>query len=290
MPLPLLLVAGVAAGGSGSGLLIRAKRQISSDKRRYEAEKASFERMQQHYRSTYERTQSRLERLGRKKAEATRTLGNAARLIKRAKVKQRDLFEAVEVTPQDINAWKGASVTIQGTLEGLSSSATSGALTAMGVYGLVSTFGTASTGTAIGTLSGAAAKKATLAWLGGKAVAAGGGGMAVGTVTLGTLAAGPALLTGGFFATHKAAKVAKEVDRCIGEMRKAKKQMEMHLTFLRGVWQRADEIEDAVSQVNQTLKELLATADPQNQEDVFRVAKFAKRLGELLDAPIVDET
>lgn len=45
---------------------------------------------------------------------------------------------------------------------------------------VATTFGTASTGTAISALSGAAATNAALAWLGGGAVAAGGGGMAAG--------------------------------------------------------------------------------------------------------------
>jgi hypothetical protein len=36
-----------------------------------------------------------------------------------------------------------------------------------GVYGLAALMGTAGTGTAIGTLSGAAASRATLAWIGG---------------------------------------------------------------------------------------------------------------------------
>ena len=49
---------------------------------------------------------------------------------------------------------------------------------------LVSAFGTASTGTAIATLSGAAATNATLAALGGGAISAGGGGMAVGAMVL----------------------------------------------------------------------------------------------------------
>lgn len=49
---------------------------------------------------------------------------------------------------------------------------------------VATTFGTASTGTAISTLSGAAATNAALAWLGGGAVAAGGGGMASGTAFL----------------------------------------------------------------------------------------------------------
>ena len=53
-----------------------------------------------------------------------------------------------------------------------------------GALGLVSLFGTAGTGTAIASLSGAAATNATLAWVGGLV----GGGMAAGTLLTGGLA------------------------------------------------------------------------------------------------------
>lgn len=59
--------------------------------------------------------------------------------------------------------------------------ATMGPTAAMGV---ATTFGVASTGTAISALSGAAANSAALAWLGGGALAAGGGGMAAGSTFL----------------------------------------------------------------------------------------------------------
>jgi len=49
---------------------------------------------------------------------------------------------------------------------------------------VATTFGTASTGVAISTLSGAAAESAALAWLGGGALSAGGGGMAAGSAFL----------------------------------------------------------------------------------------------------------
>ncbi len=50
--------------------------------------------------------------------------------------------------------------------------------------GIATTFGVASTGTAISALSGAAATNAALAWLGGGALAVGGGGMAAGEAFL----------------------------------------------------------------------------------------------------------
>lgn len=50
--------------------------------------------------------------------------------------------------------------------------------------GIATTFGVASTGTAISALSGAAATNAALAWLGGGAIATGGGGMVAGKALL----------------------------------------------------------------------------------------------------------
>lgn len=93
---------------------------------------------------------------------------------------------------------------------------TMGPTVAMGV---ATTFGAASTGTAISALSGAAATNAALAWLGGGALAAGGGGMAAGNAFLamagpiGWAIAGAALLTSGifFWKNHKNKKHIEEV-------------------------------------------------------------------------------
>ena len=81
---------------------------------------------------------------------------------------------------------------------------------------IATTFGTASTGTAISTLSGAAATKAALAWLGGGALSAGGGGIAAGNALLalsgpvGWSIAGATLLTSILLFTSKRTKLNKE--------------------------------------------------------------------------------
>jgi len=83
---------------------------------------------------------------------------------------------------------------------------------------IATTFGTASTGVAISTLSGAAATTSALAWLGGGTIAAGGGGMAAGTALLGAFGpigwaiGGAALAGGGLWANSKNKKVAKEAE------------------------------------------------------------------------------
>ena len=53
-----------------------------------------------------------------------------------------------------------------------------------GAMWVATTWGTAGTGTAISSLSGAAASKAAMAWLGGGTIASGGGGMAAGAMVL----------------------------------------------------------------------------------------------------------
>jgi len=79
-------------------------------------------------------------------------------------------------------------------------------------YGAVGVLGTASTGTAIGGLSGAAATNATLAWFGGGALTAGGGGMALGTTILGSIVAAPLLFVAADFANNHYTKKLKQSD------------------------------------------------------------------------------
>ena len=91
---------------------------------------------------------------------------------------------------------------------------------------VATTFGTASTGTAISTLSGAAATKAALAWLGGGALSAGGGGMAAGNALLamagpiGWTIAGATLLTSIVLFSRKKTKLNKQKNEEIENVKK----------------------------------------------------------------------
>ena len=81
---------------------------------------------------------------------------------------------------------------------------------------VATTFGTASTGVAISSLTGAAASNAALAWLGGGALAAGGGGTAAGSALLamagpvGWTIAGATLLSSILLFNSKRAKLNKQ--------------------------------------------------------------------------------
>lgn len=91
---------------------------------------------------------------------------------------------------------------------------------------VATTFGTASTGTAISSLSGAAATNAALAWLGGGAVAANGGGMAAGSAFLamagpiGWTIAGATLLSSIVLFAKKRTKLNAEKNEEIEQVKK----------------------------------------------------------------------
>lgn len=120
--------------------------------------------------------------------------------LKKVRLNWKNQAEKIEKDYKEAEV-KGAGAGAAGVGVGMAV-VTMGPTVAMGV---ATTFGVASTGTAISTLSGAAATNAALAWLGGGALAAGGGGMAAGEAFL-TLAgpvgwaiAGVTLLASGLF-------------------------------------------------------------------------------------------
>ena len=96
---------------------------------------------------------------------------------------------------------------------------------------LATTFGMASTGAAISTLSGAAATNAVLAWIGGGAIAAGGGGVALGSTILGLMGpvgwgvAGISIISGGLWQRSKNNKI-------IADYQKATKEYQYHRNIL----------------------------------------------------------
>ena len=114
-------------------------------------------------------------------------------------IDQKDFEELTELTTFSLSLAQGGVTGIAG-----------GALTALGAYSAATTFATASTGTAIASLSGAAASNATLAFFGGGSLATGGLGMAGGTLVLGGLVAGPALLVMGIITGSKAGKTLQD--------------------------------------------------------------------------------
>lgn len=140
---------------------------------------------------------------------------------------------------------------------GVTGGVTSGALAAFGAYNGVMALGTASTGTAISTLSGAAATNATLAWLGGGSLAAGGYGIAGGTMVLGAVVAGPAMLIAGWYIGAKASKDLDDAKSNIAQAKAFKADVDNTITAVDGITKLAIQLKDLFHQVRTEAKKTL---------------------------------
>lgn len=117
---------------------------------------------------------------------------------------------------------------------------------------IATTFGTASTGTAIASLSGAAATNAALAWLGGGALAAGGGGMAAGEFFLalagpiGWGLAGALGLAGGLLAIQNNKKAAEKAEAKLCEIKPKIADLERKLQELINLYTETEKLLPAI--------------------------------------------
>ena len=162
------------------------------------------------------------------------TLANTPKKLNKAIADYASEYRTFDHTVDEI------SRQVEETNEAFGKTSGSGALAGVGVAAIApsaamafaTTFGTASTGAAISSLSGAAATNAALAWLGGGAAAAGGGGMAAGNTLLAL--AGPigwgiggiALVGSGFMMNKKCLENANEAI-------KARKEIEVNAANLK---------------------------------------------------------
>lgn len=103
------------------------------------------------------------------------------------------LDHSFSFSQKDLKELEVSVVSVKNILKNSVEAGATGAISAGAAYSVVAAFGAASTGTLMSTISGVAASNATLAWLGGGALAVGGGGIALGTIVLGGIAIVPAV-------------------------------------------------------------------------------------------------
>lgn len=292
MPLPLIPLA--IAGGvvllTGGGLTISAQARIKKAKANYQAAYADYKSNYEAYKKYHAGTEAILQRLGRSRVDGMTVVREAIAFIKKARLVNPNIISDAEIDAENMER---LDQTYGNILKDLGIGAGSvaggaglGALTALGAYGLVGALGTASTGAAIGGLSGAAAGSATLAWLGGGALAAGGLGIAGGTAVLGGIFAAPAVIAFGVFRQVKAGKVEKESQERIQRLELEKAKVDRERAKRRAARQRAGEVSKTIRELTSQLKAVLQEAS-NTAEDVYRVVQLAKALRAAIDEPVI---
>lgn len=213
MPLPLIIAGAVGAGLYGAAKSVGA----AIDSSNAEDINRSAHRVVREIDGLLDKartiTNEQLEELGKKKYGAVtvnlKKFVEQYSQLKNVELLQRGDIDRLVVGDFDDQAMQEIRNDIsmlESSALGLGAGAAAGAMTAFGAYSGTMLLASASTGTAISALSGVAATNATLAWLGGGSLAAGGMGMAGGMMVLGGVVAGPALAIFGSILSNSASE------------------------------------------------------------------------------------
>lgn len=268
MPLPLILgvVAGIAgATGVGSGIHGGVKMKKANDmmKSATEIQEAALNRFEKVNTSTTKM----MDALGTQELNILSGFKNFSDIIE--KIQNRPEFkeynrEDVKLPKYDAEELKEVSIGAGLLVGGLGGAAvgTAGGFAAAGATtAAVMALGTASTGTAIASLSGAAATNATLAALGGGAIAAGGGGMALGSVMLSAATLGVGLLVGGIIFGVTGNKLSNKADVAYNQASKTERDVNMICGHLTKLEISAREFKKTLTSVESAYKERLQILD-----------------------------
>lgn len=258
------------------------------------------ERAVSHLKAEWEATQKLAQVYGQLQLDVKRcTVGRFVAFIER--IGQRGshsdkqfLKELQGISVEQIKEYKAAALEAEQFVKGGVMAIGAAAAAGQGVVGLVGLFGTASTGTAIAGLSGAAAWNATLAWLGGGSLAAGGGGMALGTLVLGGITVGPALAIGGFVLASQGEKALTTAREYQAKVNTELAKIDAAKNFLQQVKRRITELSELVEVLNNRAVAGLDELESQPFErkrdagKFQQVALFVKALAEIMKTPVLD--
>ena len=229
-----------------------------------------------------------------------RTIGRFVNFIERntgkANVSEKEFLEGLDgISVQQIEEYKTAAMEAQQFFMGGAQAIGAAAAGYGGAMSLATSVGVASTGAAISGLSGAAAWNATLAWLGGGSLAAGGGGMALGSLVLGGITVGPAVLIGGFVLAGEGEKALTQARNYEAEVNTAIAKIDTAKDFIQQVRRRIIELKSLLESLNDrtvlSLNELesLPSFDKDRDASKFQqVALIVKALAEIMKTPVLD--
>jgi hypothetical protein len=223
------------------------------------------------------------------------------------KEKEYEILGKIDIKPEQINELESVEMNASNALGTV---AASGSLAAVALTGVpsavtwgVGAFATASTGTAISSLSGAAATNATLAWLGGGSIAAGGGGMAAGATVLAGITYASmgvlALASAGLISSAYYSKKYTEATQYLESVKEYRSKLHLGWELMNRINQRARELKSITLELQGRIENSLLYLEPliydfQNTDEYYlqtfqECAIMVKAMSELSQTPIMDE-
>lgn len=309
MAIPIWAFIGVSALAKGAAEFVKASINNNKAKENNESAEKIVERAKKQLDKARENTDTSIKNLGKRKIEI---LNENIKIfvdefekinnIELSKSKGLDELGKIiidENSFKELKDLQNMATTIAG---GLVAGTAGGALAGFGAYSATS-LALASTGTPIATLSGIAAKNATLAFFGGGSIVSGGLGMKAGAIILGGLVTGPALAIMGVIVNAKARENYDISCINLSEARKYREEMSKLTTLSVAIRKRADMFNRFLLRLDCIFTPLvhkMSTIISQNgndyrtysDEDKKTVAEAVSIVGAIkaiLDTPILDE-
>ena len=264
MPLPVIIgaaaavagLAGVGTGIHGATKMKKANDTMKSADSRHKENLAKFE-------DQNKTTSGDMDKLGSLELEILKSFETFTDVFER--IQNRPEFKEYQINGVNIPKYDGeelkkVSIGAGVLLGGIGGAAlgTAGGFAAAGATtAAVMALGTASTGTAIASLSGVAATNATLAALGGGAIAAGGGGIALGTTILGAATLGVGLLVGGVIFNFTGSSLSNKADEAWDQMKRAEREIDKACAYMRKLSNTANAYKGTLRRVNRIYQEHL---------------------------------
>ncbi len=316
MPLPVLAVwaAVAAAGAFGVGKSVKAGVDMHDAKETNERAQYIVERAKKEADESRKNANQALEDLGKTKlsvlSESIGPFVETFERIKNIELSESEGLGELEKIKNDgklLGDLKDMSdmalKMLGGIAGGVAGGAALGTVAAFGAYSATMAFATASTGAAIAGLSGAAATNATLAFLGGGTLAAGGFGMAGGAALLGGVVAGPALAVMGLVVGAKASAAKDDAYSNLSKARAFEADIKAMKTACRGIRLRANMYERLLLKLDAIFAPVVyqlagivensgtdySRYTQSEKETVFASLSLAKAIKSVLDVPILKE-
>ncbi len=305
MPLFVIPAAGILISLAGFG----ATKGVGGARKMARAKKIASQARKEH--------EQAIDFADRKRAQVNREAGTHAQTLIRTKdVVFKKAVEILEKTSAkrnetlyerlaevgfnapEIPKFKQAVIYMESLLEGgakalaAGTSAGPAAMTGAVLFGAK-----AGTGATIGSLSGVAAKNALLAWFGGGSIAAGGGGMALGTLMLGGIVLAPAIFTAGCVLSKKGEKALSKAMKYQADVRIATEKIRQLRSFLDRVIAQIRERDMIMRRLNQKADFFIDRIDaerfdPDNDKDAenFRgLMSIVAAQSTIMQAPVLNQ-
>ena len=277
----------------GGMKLKEAQSLAAAVQKRYDA---STSRTQKHV----DRVNERIQAYGREQEQARQLVVKRMgafieRHRRQVKENAAQLLDGVSAEQKDIEAFAGALTADIGWIKGAGMAAAAGVGASAGIPAAVTAMGAAGTGTAISSLSGAAAQSATMAWLGGGPLAAGGGGVALGTTALGVVTIGPTMLLGGLTLNVQGDKAMTRAKKHEAQVTVAVEKQKAFHSSLDVLHSRTDEVSGVLGEfVSRALEALTVLEslefDPEQHATEFqRALSMTFGVRDLCTVPLIGE-